>query len=98
MIGLDTSHVVARLPNCSAGRKPPRELADLKIVAGFPGGSPDNPSSWNHVKEYTEQLRGMGVEIVDSIDELLKRVDVVLLMSVDGPAAPGPGPARDRSR
>ena len=26
----------------------------------------------------------MGVEIVDSIDELLKRVDVVLLESVDG--------------
>ena len=36
------------------------------------------------MKGYTEQLRGKGVEIVDSIDELLKRVDVVLLTSVDG--------------
>jgi hypothetical protein len=29
-------------------------------------------------------MRGMGIEIVDSIPELLKRVDVVLLESVDG--------------
>jgi len=31
-----------------------------------------------------EQLRGMGVEIVDSIPKLLEKVDVVLLESVDG--------------
>ena len=29
-------------------------------------------------------MRGLGVEIVDSIDDLLRRIDVVLLMSVDG--------------
>ena len=56
----------------------------MKIVAAYPGGSPDIPDSRDRVKGYTEQLRGMGVEIVGSIDELLKRVDVVLLESVDG--------------
>ena len=60
------------------------ELAELKIVAGYPGGSPEIPEQWNRVEGYTEELRGMGVEIVDSIDELLKKVDVVLLESVDG--------------
>lgn len=42
------------------------------------------PMSWNRVKGYTKTVRDMGVEIVGSIDELLNRVDVVLLESVDG--------------
>jgi predicted dehydrogenase len=36
------------------------------------------------VAKFTEQLRGMGIEIVDSIPALLEKVDVVLLESVDG--------------
>jgi predicted dehydrogenase len=60
------------------------ELAGVKIVAAYPGGSPDLPASWNRVNGYTDMVRRMGVEIVGSINELLKRVDVVLLESVDG--------------
>ena len=83
IIGLDTSHVVefTKLLN---NPKATGELAEMKIVAAYPGGSQDIPSSRDRVKGYTDTLRGMGVEIVDSIDELLKRVDVVLLESVDG--------------
>jgi predicted dehydrogenase len=83
IIGLDTSHVVA-FTQCLSDPKASDELKRVKIVAAYPGGSPDIPSSWNRVKEYTDKLRGMNVEIVDSIDELLKRVDVVFLESVDG--------------
>jgi hypothetical protein len=83
MIGLDTSHVVA-FANLLRGPEAVGDLADLKIVAAYPGGSPDNPNSWNRVKGYTAELRKMDVEIVNSIDELLKRVDVVMLESVDG--------------
>ena len=83
IIGLDTSHVV-EFTKAFNNPKAPAELAEMKIVAAYPGGSPDLPASWNRVKKYTEQVRGMGVEIVGSIDELLKRVDVVLLESVDG--------------
>jgi len=54
------------------------------VTAGFPGGTRDNPSSWNRVEGYTKQLRGKGIKIYDSIDEMLKHVDVVLLESVDG--------------
>jgi hypothetical protein len=83
IIGLDTSHSVeftrlVKNPNAKG------ELAEMDIVAAYPGGSPDIPDSWNRVKQITTTVRGMGVEIVDSIDELLKRVDVVLLESVDG--------------
>lgn len=83
IIGLDTSHVIA-FTQLLNNPKNIGELAEMKIVAGYPGGSPDNAMSAGRVKEYTEKLRGMKVEIVDSIDELLKRVDVVLLESVDG--------------
>jgi hypothetical protein len=83
IIGLDTSHVIAftRILN---DPKATGDLADVTVVAGYPGGSPDIPSSRDRVEKYTEQLRGQGVEICDSIDELLGKVDVVLLESVDG--------------
>ncbi len=83
MIGLDTSHApaFAKILNDPGAEG---RLADVSVVAAYPGGSPDLPASRDRVKGYTEQFRGMGVEIVDSIDELLERVDVVLLESVDG--------------
>jgi hypothetical protein len=83
IIGLDTSHVIAftRLLN---DPKATGDLADVIVVAGYPGGSPDIPDSRDRVGKFTEQLRGMGIEICGSIDELLGKVDVVLLESVDG--------------
>lgn len=83
IIGLDTSHVIA-FTKAFNDPKVAEDLAPVKIVAAFPGGSRDNPSSWDRVPKYTEQIRGMGVEIVPSIAELLKKVDVVFLESVDG--------------
>lgn len=83
MIGLDTSHVIA-FTQAINSPKATGDLGDVKIVAGYPGGSPDVPDSWNRVKKFTEQLRGMGVEIVDSIEALLEKVDCVFLESVDG--------------
>jgi hypothetical protein len=84
IIGLDTSHVVAftRLLNAPS---PKPELADVRVVAAYPGGSPDIPSSRDRVAGFTQELRDkFGVTIVGSIDELLASVDVVLLESVDG--------------
>jgi predicted dehydrogenase len=84
IIGLDTSHVVAftQLLNNS---KAEGDLAGVRVVAAFPAGSADLPASRDRVAGFTAQLKDkFGVEIVDSIDELLKKVDVVLLESVDG--------------
>ncbi len=82
MIGLDTSHVVAfaRIFNSP---KADGDVVGIKVVAGYPGGT-DIPASRDRVGKFTEQLRGMGIEIVDSIPALLEKVDVVLLESVDG--------------
>ncbi|SIO61685.1 Predicted dehydrogenase [Singulisphaera sp. GP187] len=80
IIGLDTSHAIAftKLLNGS-------DSLGVRVVAAYPGGSADIPSSHDRVEGYTKQLRDeFKVEIVDSIPELLKKVDVVFLESVDG--------------
>jgi predicted dehydrogenase len=83
IIGLDTSHVPA-FTKILNDPKATGDLAGFRVVAGFPGGSPDVLSSRTRVQEYTDKLREMNVEIVDSIPKLLEKVDVVLLESVDG--------------
>ena len=83
IIGLDTSHVIhfTRLLNA---KNPPPELANCRVVAAYPKGSPDIESSVSRVPKYTQQVQEMGVEIVGSIAELLPRVDAVLLETNDG--------------
>jgi hypothetical protein len=83
IIGCDTSHVPAftKLFNNPDAEQ---SLAGVRVVAAFPGGSQDIPKSRDRVEGYTEELRGMGIEIIDSIESLLEKVDVVLLMSIDG--------------
>ncbi len=84
IIGLDTSHVVA-FTGLLNGKEATGDLAGVRVVAAYPGGSPDVPESHNRVAGYTKTLRDKyQVEIVDSIDAMLPKVDVVFLESVDG--------------
>jgi hypothetical protein len=81
MIGLDTSHVIAFTQIINN----PKNNYGCKVVAGFSGGSHDMPASANRVEKFTEKLRTQfGLEIVDTIEELCRKVDGVLLESVDG--------------
>lgn len=82
MIGLDTSHVPA-FTKFFNNANDNGDFAGIKIIAGYPGGT-DIPASKDRVGRFTEQIRGMGVEIVNTIPQLLEKVDVVLLESVDG--------------
>lgn len=83
IIGCDTSHVPAFTKLLNAERSDDDPLAGIRVVAAYPGGSNDIASSRDRVEKFTQTLRDLDVEIVDTIDELLKRVDVVLLESVD---------------
>lgn len=60
------------------------ELADMVVVAAYPGGSPDIPQSMKLLKGQVEPMVELGVEMVDSIPDLLKKVDVIMLLSIDG--------------
>lgn len=84
IIGLDTSHVVAFTKLLNADQQKPA-LAGVRVVAAYPGGSADIPDSSNRLAMFTNTLRDQyKIEIVSSIKELLDKVDVVLLESVDG--------------
>jgi predicted dehydrogenase len=87
IIGLDTSHVVAFTTVFNKGPKNPADAAKFsgfRVTAAFAQGSKDIPESTTRVPEYTEKLKGMGVEIVDSIEKLCAQVDFVMLESNDG--------------
>jgi predicted dehydrogenase len=84
IIGTDTSHVPAftRLLNDPAS---PDHIPGAKIVVAYKGGSPDVESSHTRVDKFAEEIRTKyGVEIVPSIAELVRKVDAVLIESVDG--------------
>ena len=83
VIGLDTSHSPAftkELNRSEATATRPR----LRVVAAYPYGSHDIESSASRIPAITEEIKSLGVEVVDSVDELLKRVDCVLLETNDG--------------
>lgn len=80
IIGLDTSHVTAFTDYLNDAKNE----TGCRVVAAFPGGSPDFQPSASRVTNFTELMKKKGVEIVPSIADLCKRVDGVLLESVDG--------------
>lgn len=83
IIGLDTSHATAFTKEFNKDQ-PVDALKGMRVVAAYPKGSPDIESSVSRVPGYTEQVKKMGVKIVDSIDQLLGQVDGVLLETNDG--------------
>lgn len=82
IIGLDTSHSIAFAKAMNVQDHP--ELLGYKVVAAYPHGSKDIKSSVERIPGYIEDVKAMGVEIVDSIDTLLAKVDAVLLETNDG--------------
>lgn len=83
IIGLDTSHVLAFTKTLNSNPQKP-EVMGVRMVAAYPQGSKDIESSLKRVPEYTAKVKELGVEIVDSIDALLDKVDVVFLETNDG--------------
>ncbi len=80
IIGLDTSHSQVFTKMINSG-----EIAGgYKVVAAYPHGSPDIPEALKMKPGIIDAVKAMGVEIVESIEDLLKKVDVVLLETIDG--------------
>ena len=83
IIGLDTSHATAFSKLLNADDKK-AEYKDFRIVAAYPYGSKTIKSSVDRIPQYTEEVKKYGVEIVNSIAELLTKVDCVMLETNDG--------------
>jgi len=83
MIGLDTGHCVAftkSLNDPQAGDT----YGGYRVVAAVAEGTEEITEWKNRIPQFTEEVKSHGVEIVDSIPELLKKVDVVIITCIDG--------------
>ncbi len=83
VIGLDTSHVTAFTKEFNS-ETASGELAGFRVVAAYPYGSADIESSASRIPKYIAEMKDLGVEVVDSIADLLAKVDCVLLETNDG--------------
>ncbi|MEL7587574.1 MAG: Gfo/Idh/MocA family oxidoreductase [Prolixibacteraceae bacterium] len=83
IIGLDTSHSAA-FTKALNGPAANDNFGGYRIVAAYPKGSLDIQSSVERIDGYIKEVQQYGVEIVDSIEALLPKVDVVLLETNDG--------------
>ena len=86
IIGTDTSHVIAftKILNDPAS---PDYVPGARIVAAYKGGSPDVESSYTRVDKFAEELKTKWkVEFTPDIASLCRKVDAVLLESLDGRA------------
>jgi hypothetical protein len=84
IIGTDTSHVIAftKALNDPTSKD---HIPGARVVAAFKGGSKDIPQSFNRVDKFAEELKTVWkIEMVSDIETLCKKVDGVLLESVDG--------------
>ena len=83
MIGLDTSHCQA-FAEAFNDERSSQHVPGCRVTHAYPKGSPDIESSVSRVPEYTQRIRGLGVEIVEDIGTLVGAVDAVLLETNDG--------------
>ena len=62
------------------------DLVGLRVVAAWPGGSPDLEQTAVDIARWRPDLLKQGVRIVDSVADVLSESDVVMVMSLDGRA------------
>ncbi|WP_343704687.1 Gfo/Idh/MocA family oxidoreductase [Chitinophaga sp.] len=83
IIGADSSHAVA-FTKSFHNPTPAPGLEGFKVVAVLPEASPDIPNNVKRLPGFVDQLKQLGVEVVDTMDALLAKVDAVLVESNDG--------------
>jgi predicted dehydrogenase/transglutaminase-like putative cysteine protease len=82
IIGLDAHAVPFTQIITDPKTEPP--ITDMKVVAAVPAFSSDIPFSADNIEKNKGRMREMGVELVDTIEAMLPKVDAVMLLSIDG--------------
>lgn len=84
MIGLDTSHVI-KFAEILIDEQYAYPVPGAKVIAGFPGGSPDLEASYSRVDGFTKQLAEQyNVAIMKTAEEVAEAADALFITSVDG--------------
>lgn len=81
MIGLDTSHCIAFAQLFNAEKS---AIPGFRVTLVYPQGSPDIKSSVERVPDYTTKITALGVQVINSLEEMVSQVDAVLLETNDG--------------
>ncbi len=82
IVGCDTSHVVAFTTRLNhVGVDEDQWVDGCKVVAAWPGTSEVSPE---RIDGFVEQLSGWDVEIVDELEDMIPKIDCVLIESTDG--------------
>ncbi len=78
IVGFDTSHAVEFTRRINhVGIEQEQWVEGAQIVAGFPGTS--NIEDEQTLAEYTETVAGYGVEVVNAPEELIGKIDAVMV-------------------
>ena len=83
IVGLDSSHSIAFAKELNANSAND-SYNGYQVVAAYPMGSPSIALNAQRIPKFTEDIKQYGVEIVESLEALLKKVDFVLLETNDG--------------
>lgn len=82
LVDADTSHCVAFAQRLNHVGVPQSEwVTGAKVVAAWPGDSEMMPE---RIPEYEAQMRGYGIEIVGSSEELIDKIDAVMVVTQQG--------------
>jgi len=93
IIGLDTSQVTMIISHINNIPGPGYDVVQpawdssfegFRVTAAYPYGSKKIESSIKQIPTYIQKMNENGVELVDSIQTLLSKVDAVMLMTFDG--------------
>ena len=88
LVGLDTSHA-SSFTSILHNPDNPFHIPGARVVAAYPGGSPDMPISISRVAGFTSELRDLyGVRILDAPEEVTEVCDVVCILASDGRVHP----------
>lgn len=84
VLGLDNYQAVAYAQLFNNPKAGP-ELSGVRVVTAFPdAASEDIAESVDALPKWKKQITAFDVRIVDSLDELLRSCDAVMIMSLDG--------------
>jgi len=88
LVGLDTSHASA-FASILHNPDDPFHIPGARVVAAYPGGSPDMPISISRVAGFTRELRDIyGIRIVDAPEDVAEACDLVFILASDGRVHP----------
>lgn len=82
IVDFDSSHAVEFTRRFNhAGVSAEQQVDGARVVLGSPGTSEMSPA---RIGEFTRQIEACGVELVDAAEEMLGRIDAVLVLSLSG--------------